>query len=81
MNRKNSRKVKHVAAFGLAAALTVGTVFCQVPVVYATEVETTEDAVSQVAREVRASSSSVLNESDIVYMVLTDRFYDGDPTK
>jgi glycosidase len=80
MNRKNSRKVKHVAAFGLAAALTVGTVFCQVPVVYATEVETTEDAVSQVAREVRASSSSVLNESDIVYMVLTDRFYDGDPT-
>ena len=25
-------------------------------------------------------NSSVLNESDIIYMILTDRFYDADPT-
>lgn len=35
---------------------------------------------SQVLAETNTQPSSVLNESDIIYMVLTDRFYDGDST-
>lgn len=38
----------------------------------------TQDELEQLAREINASNSSVLDESDIIYMVLTDRFYDGD---
>lgn len=44
-----------------------------------TEVEE-QSEIEQIASEVHASSSNVLDESDIIYMVLTDRFYDGDPT-
>lgn len=35
---------------------------------------------SQVLAEANTQPSSALNESDIIYMVLTDRFYDGDST-
>ena len=35
-------------------------------------------AIQETAKKIHASSSSVLDESDIIYMVLTDRFYDGD---
>ena len=38
----------------------------------------TEAEIQKTAREVHASSSGVLDENDIIYMVLTDRFYDGD---
>lgn len=38
----------------------------------------TKEEIQQTADEVNASGSGVLNESDIIYMVLTDRFYDGD---
>ena len=79
MNRNLRRRVRSAVTLGLAASLVLGSAVYQAPVVLATEV-TTETAIEQVAREVNASSSSVLDESDIVYMVLTDRFYDGDPT-
>jgi glycosidase len=42
--------------------------------------ETAEETVEKTRRAVNASSRNVLDETDIIYMVLTDRFYDGDST-
>lgn len=41
---------------------------------------TPTEAANDTEIQAMTDNSSVLNESDIIYMILTDRFYDADPT-
>ncbi|MDK2808963.1 MAG: cyclomaltodextrin glucanotransferase [Clostridiales bacterium] len=64
----------------MATSLLVVVLLLTSALTYQLFTNTTKNANIAYAQELDVSDSSALDETDIVYMVLTDRFYDGDST-